>query len=343
MAQQPATQPANGQSIESPIANPRAAEDRHIALDVAVADRAGNPISGLQQQDFTVLDNKLPQKLVSFRAVTEAAPGPPSEVILLVDAVNTSFTSVSYERGEIVKFLGMNGGKLAQPVSIIFFTDTKTSVQNAPSRDGTSLIAAFDKNVTGLRSLTRSAGYYGAVDRLELSLKTLGNLSNYEITKPGRKLLIWISPGWPLLSGPRTDMSNKQAQMLFANVVAMSAALRRARITVYAVDPLGTADAGDPRTFYYQEFLKGVTKPNSVQAGNLSLQVLAVQSGGRVLNGSNDIAGEISRCTKDAETYYQLSFDSAPAEHPNEYHTLQVVIDKPGLTARTRAGYYAEP
>ena len=27
----------------------------------------------------------------------------------------------------------------------------------------------------------------------------------------------------------------------------------------------------------------------------------------------------------------------------DEYHTLEVKVDKPGLTARTRTGYYAQP
>jgi hypothetical protein len=29
--------------------------------------------------------------------------------------------------------------------------------------------------------------------------------------------------------------------------------------------------------------------------------------------------------------------------HPDEYHQLQIKLAKPGLTARTRTGYYSEP
>ena len=48
--------------------------------------------------------------------------------------------------------------------------------------------------------------------------------------------------------------------------------------------------------------------------GNLvdGLQVLAYQSGGRVLNSSNDVAGEIARCAVDAGTYYVLSIQPPP-------------------------------
>jgi hypothetical protein len=79
----------------------------------------------------------------------------------------------------------------------------------------------------------------------------------------------------------------------------------------------------------------------------LALAVLAVQSGGLVLNGSNDLpaamANEIAQSAGDARSFYVLTFQAAQAEHANEYHNLQVKIDQPGVTARTRTGYYARP
>jgi VWFA-related protein len=103
------------------------------------------------------------------------------------------------------------------------------------------------------------------------------------------------------------------------------------------------ADAASLHTDYYQEYLKGVDKPKHADIGNLGLQVLAEQTGGRVLNSSNDLAGEIARCTRDASAYYKLSFDTVAADGPNEYHAIEVKVDKPGLTAHTRTGYYNQP
>ncbi len=75
--------------------------------------------------------------------------------------------------------------------------------------------------------------------------------------------------------------------------------------------------------------------------GDLSLPVLAIQSGGLALNSSNNIAGLIQECVADAAPYYEISFDSSPADRSDEYHHLEVKVAKPGLTARTRQGYYA--
>ena len=316
-----------------------------ISLYVQVADKSGVPIHGLQKQDFTLLDDDQPQNILSFQAVDGGAPTTadlPVEIVLVVDAVNASFQAVTYERTEIRKFLLQNGGKLAHPVSLIIFSDAGTKIQDGSSRDGNALAALYDEYQTGLRSITRSQGFYGATERFDMSLKAINSLAAYEGTRPGRKLMIWISPGWPLLSGPNIELSGKDEQQLFNSVVAASDALRQANLTVYSVDPLGLADFGT-RTSFYEEFLKGVASPKRAVYGNLGLQVLAVQSGGRVLNTTNDLTTAIANCAGDANAFYVLSFDAPPADHADEYHSLRVTVDKSGAKARTRTGYYAQP
>lgn len=329
-----------------PTATPPVATDRQIMLDVQVTYKSGAAVHGLQKQDFTLLDDKQPKAILSFQALDNGAKpagDPPVEVILVVDAVNASFQAVTYERNELKKFLLRDGGKLALLTSLVIFTDAGTRMQEGSSRDGNFLADLYDQYETGLRSITRSQGFYGAGERLDLSLKTLTSLVAYEGKRPGRKLLIWFSPGWPILSGPNVDLSRKDQERFFNLIVDTSNSLRQARITLYSIDPLGMTDAGRFRTFYYEEFLKGVTSAKRSLPGNLALQVLAVQSGGRVLNSSNDLTGEIAECTADGASFYVLSFDPARADNANEYHALGVIIDKPGITARTRTGYYAQP
>ena len=85
--------------------------DRRITLNLVVTDKTGKAQSGLQQGDFTVVDNKLPQKIVSFQAVVgNATPAPPVEIILVVDRVNSSFAGAANERQQTEKFLRQNGG-----------------------------------------------------------------------------------------------------------------------------------------------------------------------------------------------------------------------------------------
>jgi VWFA-related protein len=340
----PQLKPRDAAPAEASHPAPTAANPQ-ITLAVQITDKSGAPVRGLQMHDLTLFDDKLPQNILSFHAVDRSASAsddPPLEIILVVDAVNAPFRAVGYERDEIRKFLLQNGGKFAQPVSLLIFADAGSKIQGNPSRDGNALAALYDQYETGLRSINRSQGFYGATERFDMSLNTIHSLAAYEATRPGRKLMIWISPGWPLLSGPNIELTRKEEQQLFNSIVSLSNELRAAGVTLYSIDPLGLADFG-VRTSYYEEFLKGVASPQHAQAGDLGLQVLAVQTGGRALNTSNDITAAITACAADADAFYVLSFEAPRADHADEYHSLSVTVDRPGVTARTRTGYYAQP
>jgi VWFA-related protein len=155
--------------------------------------------------------------------------------------------------------------------------------------------------------------------------------------------VVWLGPGWPIFDSPNVIVGPQQQGKFFSSIVGLSSMLRENDITLYAVDPIGTADAASSRTFLWESFTKAVTKPSKSNPGNLALQVFAVHSGGIVLSGSNDITGEIEKCANDASVWYSFTFDSQRADSPNAWHDVQVKVDKPGTVVRTSNGYYAQP
>jgi VWFA-related protein len=312
---------------------------RKAYLDVVVTPKAVPPVD-LQQQDFTLLDNKAPRAITSFEAVNGREA--PIEVLVVIDAVNTAFRNVGYDRTQLDNFLRAEGGHLAYPTVLAVFTDKGVKALGDFSTDGNALSAELDGDNSGLRVIGNSAGIYGATERLKLSLDAMDRLIASEAQRPGRKIMLWLSPGWPLLSNVNIALDAKQQQQAFAKVVNFSNQLQRAHITVYSINPLGTGESLSNAS-YYQEFLKGVSKPSQVNLGNLGLQVLAVQSGGLAFNSENDVSSIIRKCLADAAPYYEISFDIPAAAKPDEYHHLEIKLDKPGLTARTRDGYYAQP
>jgi len=311
-----------------------------IALDVVAAPKSGRPVADLQQQDFTVLDNKAPQAITSFKAVTGREAK--LEVMVVIDAVNADPQVISVARIQIDKFLKLEGGHLTYPTTIAVVTDKGVQMVDNFSTDGNALSATLDKDEVGLRTINRSAGYYGAAERLQYSLGGLTQLVTSEAARPGRKIMLWVSPGWPLLSGPNTTLDSKQQQEIFGNVVSVSNQLRQGRVTLYSVSPLGAGESVG-RASYYQEFLKGVSKPSQVSVGNLGLQVLAVQSGGQAIDFTNDVAGALQNCLADSVPYYEIGFNAPGSTKPDEYHQIEVKVAKGGLTARTREGYYSQP
>jgi VWFA-related protein len=310
-----------------------------IRLDVVVNTKSSQPVTSLSQQDFAILDNKSLRPITSFKVVTPAKE--PVEVILFIDAVNTPFSLVAYMRNQTEQFLKAHEGTLAHPTTIAVLTDEDVQIDNSFSTDGNLLSDSLEHRQIGLREITRSS-QWGGLDRLNICLKALRQVVASASALPGRKIILWISPGWPLLSGPHILLGSKQEQHIFSDVVSFSSLLRQANITLYNINPIGVSEPMMEAT-YYQSFLKGLVKPDSAQFGNLGLQVLAVQSGGLALESNSDVTAQIERCLTDANTWYEIAFDPLPADKPNEYHHIDVRLDQPGLIARTRDGYYANP
>lgn len=311
--------------------------ENQMTIHVNVSTRAGDPVSGLTKDDFTLFDNKHEEPITGFQAITGAR----TSIIVVLDAVNLPYSQVSYARQQLANFFSANGGRLAQPTTLAILEDKGLQIQPTFTTDGNALRASLDQYSISLRELTRAAGFYGAAERLQISLNNFQVLIEH-LPKEGAKRLIWISPGWPLLSGPQVELAPSQLNPLFSQVVAINTELRESHTIVDAVNPIGAAeDVG--RVSYYENFLRAPRKPSDIDLGDLGLQVIAQQSGGLVLNGSNDIAGLIQHAVASSSDGYELTFVAAPGEHNNEYHELQLKVRRPGVAVHTIAGYYARP
>jgi VWFA-related protein len=326
---------------QTPAPIPVAAPTR-ISLDVLVTDKAGKPVPQMEPTDFTLLDDNQPRKILAFRRADGTIGNkldPPVEVIIILDSVNMAYQAVAQLRLQLQRFLRLNGGHLAQPVSVFVYGSEGLQVQPAPSKDGNALAGMLDTSKGTMRSRATAAGDYGLAEQFTSSIQTLKGIAENEARKPGRKLLIWLGNGWPLLDGPHFTKSNEGEQRHFMNIVDVSKKLREARITVYGIYMLNSA----ADQLLYEAYLKPVKEFHKADAGNLSMQVLARQTGGRVLDPSNDIAGQIDSCIADVGAYYTLTFAAPPAAQVNEYHDLKVEVAPPGLTVRTNTGYYNQP
>jgi VWFA-related protein len=336
LAQNPLTTPPPSERPTAPSSGP-------LSFDVVVTDKAGHPIHGLQQSDFTVLDEKKPIPLTSFQA-HEIASSPNQEAVFLVlDDVNAGFNAISIERTQIENFLRSDGGHLALPVAIFLLTDSGINQITDVSDDGNKLADVLHTKDAELHNISRAAGFWGASERLDLCLRALEGFTSYVGQVPGRKLAVWISPGWPIFDNPNVIISSKEQRNIFATIVQLSTAMRQADLTLYSIDPGGPIDAASARSFLWEDFTKPVRKPGKADPGDLALQVMVQHTGGKIFLGSNDINGEIRKCTTDALAWYSLSFDPQRADAPDTWHDIEVRVNKPGVVVRTRNGYYAQP
>ena len=322
------------------VASPEAIEHENtIRINVQVSTKKGDPVPGLKQSNFTLLDNNQPRQIASLRQMGRA--NQQVEAILVLDAVNTRFEDVSFERLQLDKFIKQTGGKLPLPMTLAVLTDKGVQMQPSFTQDTGVLSNLVENSQIQLREITRAAGFWGADERMETSIRAIQQLVVYAGGLPGRKLILYLSPGWPLLSGPDITLSAKQREEIFSDVINFSTMARRADVTLDALDPLGPGESLDRENFY-MSFLKGLRKANDADLGDMSVQVLALQSGGVAVN-SSDIAGTIAKALEDTDAWYEITFQTPPAEMPNEYHHLQLKVDQPALVVRARDGYYDQP
>lgn len=335
-----------GQGASSAVTGPEPVKDTLIAapagipmrLDVVVSDRSGKPVAGLSAEDFALFDNGRPRRLLSFGANRgDATLRSPAQVILLIDTMNARFADVSYETRQVEKYLRQNGGRLAYPTSVDWVTEEGVKAQVTPMLDGNAMADKLEMMEAAVHSIVAAQGIYGALDLFQRSIRVLDAVALDEAQRPGHKLAIWIGPGWPMLGGPTFDLTEKTHQTLFRDIVAMSDRLDKAHLSLYSVS-LGQADRS---TFMYTEWLKGVRKVDDASGASLSENVLAVQSGGVAQPPTNDVAEAIDECVQDAEVFYTLTFEAAETDQPYEYHELKLQLDKKGLKARSKTGYYA--
>jgi VWFA-related protein len=327
-------------------ATPVVAAKQPIVLDILVT-KSGKPVPNLTQQDFTALDNAQPSKVLVFHQhnladVPAGQVDASTNLIIILDQVNTPYDKVTFARQGIQQFLKQNNGYLNHPVTLGFFTEKGLEMQTQPSIDGNALSAAIDKQEQGYRILGNGAQYGGA-QRMTLSLNAIDTLIVNEKTRPGRKVILWVSPGWALLAGPQNVLTPGQQQQTLDTAIRLSTSLRQARITLYSIYPLGLAGVGTGAGEYYKSFLKPLTDPSKASLANLSLQVLVTQSGGRVLFGNDLILNYLNKAVTDLSAFYTLAINPAPSTQPNQFHTLDIKLSNPRLEALTRNGYYAQP
>jgi VWFA-related protein len=318
----------------------QATEGQQIALNVEVTDKSGRPLGGLEAADFKVFDNNQPQKVLAFGAIDTAhPPTAPVQVQIIIDAVNSDINVVAEERDGVSAFLKNDSAKQDYPTSISILENSGLKPIAGPTQDGTELLTALNGTEARLRVINRSGGVWGAGERTAQAIGLIKEMVSPQSRTPGRKLVLFLSPGWPMLSEAGANIDTEHRSQIFDDIIHISNGLRESCTSLYSLDP---SSFGTGNSFAYDSFLKGVSKFVDAQYPDLSLQVLSEHSGGQVIVGGNDIKAEIKAALRGATTYYNLTFEAAPGARVTEYHAIRVTVDKPRLNVHTTAGYYVK-
>ena len=338
---------------------PRTKEDRErryqdehrIVLAVRVMDFLGKPVTGLKADDFSLLDNQKPQKIARFREVDGKTFTVKTHVIVVLDGINDDGSSFGHVKKGLDQFLSEDTGPLPFPLSLVFISSAGVSRTQA-STDR----AAIALRLGHLSRLPRDQDceqpnlniYEGVGTRMlptekekvecrfshfSESIKALRSLlgEKQNARVRDRTILIWTGPGWPravLRRGNYPDL-----------LVELNTNLRQAQVTLDAISFIDF----DPGQSMMTATGKVPQTPDNIAAEGMRLQVLARQNGGQAIAKTRNFADAMSKCMDDFNDFYILSFDSTPAAAADEFHSIDVNVDRPGVIVRTADSYYAQP
>jgi len=343
-----------------------------VQIDAIVTDRRGRPVTDLKTDDFRILQDGKPQTICNFSYIsTSAAVGSgaaalkPSQVrrtvAFVVDDLGLSSESVARVQNALRKFVGqqMQTGDLVAIIrtgagvgALQQFTSDKRLLYaaidlvkfNPMGRAGIGSFAsvAADGRKAGTAADVRFSGIFstgtlGAVGYVVEGLREL----------PGRKSVILFSENLDLLDryGPIKGALDSMRHLIDNT--------NRASAVIYAIDPSGTQTAAPtsgngnavsyPRRMRQINSIPGADQETDSRGG---LTTLAHDTGGLFLD--SDIDRALRTAIEDSDGYYLIgyrpdasTFDPKTGEF--RYHNMKVEVTRPGLTVRTRQGFYGRP
>ena len=324
-----------------------------IRLDVSVAGATGRAAEDLPRSDFTVLDNGKPVPIVAF-APPAAERDSPLNIVLVLDTRHAGPRLAAVERDQVLRFLLRNGGELPYPVRLCTVDRQGMTLLTRSSRDG-NLLADSLRLAGEAGPQVRSAGAGQAAsgtipppEHFQYAgfhgVGALGVIAGRLANTPGRKIVVWIAPARvdDPAAGPVPVRSKRAQQYLLGRILWFSGLLRETRVAIDVIPAQGGARAPH-RSASARKAGPGESAASASAPRPLSLNELARQSGGRVLAARGDIADEIGICIRDGSTFYSITFNPRPTARANDFHSIEVRVARPGLTARTTAGYYDQP
>ena len=128
---------------------------RLVFLDVTVLDKKGRPVvKGLTKDDFTITDNKKPQRIFSFEApetqVVDAnatgdnPAGKAPVTIFVLDLLNSKFEDFAYIRYMVRKYLTAQPAQMNSPAELMVLGNNSLEMVQGYTRSKADLLYALD-------------------------------------------------------------------------------------------------------------------------------------------------------------------------------------------------------
>lgn len=283
-------------------------ETHLIDTAVSVHDGDGRVVSGLSQDDFTVVEDGVPQKIRFFARDNEL----PLSIGLIIDESGSQEKFVKEHEKDIEAFLRQVLEPSDQAFAVCFGNHLRL-VSDSTSSTNTIMdgIRSFDKGNTDfpeigpkeereLGTALYDAIYFGITEKLANIHKR-------------RKVLVVFSDG---------EENSSEHDLLDAIEAAQNS-----DVMVYAIRYTDVKHGKmDARDRYGMRVLDHVTG----------------QTGGKTFDyHATNLKKAFAEIAGDLRSLYQVAYQSTNPTRDGRYRKVVIQTTKPGLVVRARAGYYA--
>lgn len=295
-----------------------------VSIPVVVTDQTGNHIRDLKKDDFRIFEDGVAQEISGFAAVEE-----PISVALTIDTSGSTEFQLSRIRQEAIRFIRLLRDD--DSIAVVSFADQVT------------LLEPFNiyhkKNPEALRSL-KPGGLSAVYEAVWLSLEQVLQLEY------GRKALVLFSDG----------VDNRSETVTEEETLELA---RKTESTIYCIyfntnkdRPKRMPRIIDPALERFASPLLAQWPPIKIPtgrgnnpeyaAGREYLSQLAQRSGGLLVDASRieNLSAAFGRIAQELRSQYSLGYYPKDTKHDRRFRKIEVKVNRPGVTARTRQGYY---
>ena len=144
---------------------------------------------------------------------------------------------------------------------------------------------------------------------------------------PGRKTVIFLSDGFFV----------EESRAVLRQIAALAA---RNGVTIYGVDGRGSAGGGRALPDASSQGRSISTAFDTAEDGPA---ILAAETGGFVVRGSDNFRQALGRIAEDTSTYYVVGYQPAAFKLDGKLRKIEVRVKEEGVRVRARKGYLATP
>jgi VWFA-related protein len=303
---------------------------------------------------------------------------PTSATVILLDVLNTSASDIATARIGVGKFIE----KMQPQDHVALFTmGNDLKMVHDFTNDSAVLLQALndlhpERVGSGGPQLSTLIGTstddpQGADDKMatlmnvprsDITLRAFKAIGEHIAGVPGRKTLIWISRGLPLVvkTGGGKDALADLNDMS-PKVREASRVLSKYNVALYPMDTRGlnvgvnnidnvTANPAGKGAMYGTGDLIAPIGSMSTGADNKAMQdthdmgnLLAQLTGGRTYYDQNDLTYGIRSAIDDSRLVYVLGYYPAQDKWDSKFHTFKVRVKESGVKLTYRSGYLAVP